>query len=240
MTGSFLHSLKHELAKFRDVIYSRIYISPEAKKSIVSRFHRLYFDSHRFGKTWGDTFWLGAVTKKCPLDMWVYQEIIFEQRPDVIVECGTAMGGSALFMATICDLVGNGKIITIDTKKTPGLPKHKRIKYIVGSSTSDEIVNQVKSMIKKGNKTIVILDSAHNRDHVFKELQLYNKMVTKGSYLIVEDTQLNGHPVMPNYGPGPMEAVNDFLKTSNDFVIDKTKEKFYMTFNPRGYLKKVK
>ncbi|OIO42521.1 cephalosporin hydroxylase [Candidatus Pacearchaeota archaeon CG1_02_39_14] len=215
-------------------------MSPEAEKDIVKKFHRLYFDSHRFGKTWGDTFWLGAVTKKCPLDMWVYQEIIHELRPDVIVECGTALGGSALFMATICDLIGNGKIVTIDTKKTPNLPKHKRIKYLVGSSTSKEVLNQVKDMIKKRDKVMVILDSAHNRDHVFNELQLYNNLVTKGSYLIVEDTQLNGHPVYPKYGPGPMEALNDFLKVNNDFMIDKSKEKFYMTFNPRGYLKKVR
>jgi len=85
---------------------------------------------------------------------------------------------------------------------------------------------------------MVILDSEHCKDHVLKELQIYNSFVNKGSYLIVEDSDINGHPVRPGWGPGPMEALNEFLKENNDFVIDDSREKFLMTQNPRGYLKR--
>lgn len=90
------------------------------------------------------------------------------------------------------------------------------------------------------NKVMVILDSAHNKKHVLDELRAYNSIVTKGSYLIVEDTCMNGNPIYPYSGPGPMEAVKDFLKENNDFLVDKTKEKFFMTFFPYGFLKKVR
>ena len=86
---------------------------------------------------------------------------------------------------------------------------------------------------------MVILDSDHGKDHVLNELRTYSPFVTKGSYLIVEDTNINGHPVLHDFGPGPMEAVEDFLKENQNFTVDKSKEKFYLTFNPKGYLRKI-
>jgi cephalosporin hydroxylase len=87
---------------------------------------------------------------------------------------------------------------------------------------------------------MVVLDSDHSRDHVLNELKAYSPLVTKGNYLIVEDTNLNGHPVHPSIGPGPMEAVTDFLRYNDEYQIDKERERFYITFNPNGYLKKIK
>ena len=86
----------------------------------------------------------------------------------------------------------------------------------------------------------VDLDSDHSRDHVFKEMNLWHPMVTLGSYMIVEDSNVNGYPVRPDFGPGPMEAIDDFLQTNDCFSIDVGMEKFLMTQNPRGYLKKTK
>jgi cephalosporin hydroxylase len=171
--------------------------------------------------------------------LWIYQEIIHELRPDVIVETGTFNGGSALYMASLFDLLGGGRVITVDLDPQPNLPTHPRINYVRGlSSTSPEAVSKVKAMIGDDALVMVILDSDHSRDHVLDELRIYGQLVTPGQYLIVEDTNVNGHPVFPEFGPGPTEALDLYLKETDLFEIDPTREKFYMTFNPRGYLKR--
>ena len=100
-------------------------------------------------------------------------------------------------------------------------------------------VEYLKTKIAKNTTVLVILDSDHSKDHVLKEMQLYSQFVTKYSYLIVEDANINNHPVFSAHGPGPMEAIEEFVKINNDFVIDLTREKFMLTFNPNGYLKKM-
>lgn len=221
-------------------IYHRMYVSPDSAKGIVDQFHRYYYDSQMFGGTWDDMHWLGVRTLKCPMDMWVYQEMLFELRPDVVIECGTSRGGSALYLATICDALDCGRIITIDIEDRPGRPRHDRIEYLLGSSTSEEIVERVRSLVGDEEDALVILDSDHSKGHVLDELRAYNGFVKRGGYLIVEDTDLNGHPVAPDFGPGPMEAVEEFLRENRDFEVDKGREKFYLTSNPSGYLKRVR
>lgn len=210
-----------------------------AKKNekIINDFHNLYYnDCHQ---TWLNTNWFGVSALKCPLDLWIYQEILFETKPDLIIETGTANGGSAFYLASLMDLLGNGEIVSVDIDAAKPLPEHKRITYIEGSSTAPEIVDKVKSMTEGKNKILIILDSDHSKRHVLDELKIYNKFVTKGSYLIVEDSNVNGHPTYPQFGPGPWEAIEDFLKENSEFEIDKSREKFYMTLNPNGYLKKI-
>jgi cephalosporin hydroxylase len=204
-------------------------------KAIVNGFHKFYYDSRVFF----DTYWLGVQTLKCPLDLWVYQEIIHEQKPDAIIECGTYYGGSALFMASVCDGVNNGQILTIDLDEKDTRPLHPRIHYLHGSSTSREIVDQVASLIRDCQAVMAILDSEHHKEHVLNELRIYSNFVTKNSYLIVEDTNVNGHPVLSKFGPGAMEAVDEFLRTDGRYVVDETREKFHLTFNPKGYLKRI-
>ncbi len=114
-----------------------------------------------------------------------------------------------------------------------------RITYLLGSSVSEEIVGRVAAEAEGQAPILVILDSDHRKEHVLAELGRYAPLVTTGSYLIVEDTNLNGHPVEPDFGPGPTEAVEEFLADRSDFTVDRSKEKLYLTFNPGGYLKKV-
>lgn len=198
-------------------------------------FHKLYYYSET--RTWQNTYWLGIPLQKCPLDLWIYQEIIYETKPEIIIETGTAKGGSALFFASICDLIKRGEIITIDISSVK--ISHPRIIKIIGDSISEKIFNQVKKIVR--NRTVmVVLDSDHSKKHVLKELELYSKLVTIGNYLIIEDTNINGYPVLPNFGEGPMEAVKEFLQKEKSFQIDRDKEKFFLTFSPKGFLKKIK
>lgn len=160
-------------------------------------------------------------------------------RPDVIIESGTRFGGSTLFLANLCDLLGKGRVVSIDIDLIEGRPRHARIEYLLGSSVDPAIVGQARASVAEGESVLVILDSDHSREHVLAELRAYADLVTPGSYMIVEDTNINGNPVRSDFGPGPMEALEAFLVERSDFVVDETCEKFFVTFNPRGFLKRV-
>ncbi len=204
---------------------------------ITEKFHEKFY----YSKCWADTKWLGVQLLKCPMDLWIYQEIIQETKPDIIVETGTYNGGSALFFANLFDLMGEGEVISIDVKRYDAVPEHKRITYLMGSSYSPEIVEKVKKLIKNKKRIMVNLDSDHTKDCVLNELKIYGELVTKDCYLLVEDSNLNGHPVYTGYGQeaGPMEAIEEYLKEHKEFEIDKSREKFLLTFNPNGYLRKI-
>ena len=136
-------------------------------------------------------------------------------------------------------MVGNGKVISIDIGDQSKKPRHERITYLQGSSVSEEIINIVQQSLSDKDRVLVVLDSDHSMQHVLKELKIYSSYVTEDSYIIVEDTNVGGHPVKAKHYPGPMEAVRVFIKTNPSFTIYKSKEKFLLTFNPNGYLKKL-
>ncbi len=186
------------------------------------------------------TSWLGVEMEKYPTDLYVYQEIIFETKPDVLIEAGTYKGGSAYYYASLFDLLRRGRVITMDIEDQPDKPKHPRIEYLLLSSVSDEAVRHIRAEIKPEERVMVSLDSNHTAGHVFKELQIYAPMVSKGCYLVVEDTDINGHPVNRNFGPGPMEALNRFLAVNHDFEPDRSRERVLLTVSPRGYLRRVR
>lgn len=217
---------------------------------IIEDFQRVYYND--WDRTWENTRWHGHKILKCPLDLWVYQEIIWEQEPDLIIETGTAHGGSALWFAHMLDLVGHGNVVSIDIcgpKFFPDRPKHPRIRYITDSSTDPEVFEEVADWVYADTpnpvkNVLVVLDSDHRAPHVLAELEMWSDLVSIGGYIIVEDGNVNGHPVIPEHGPGPTEAIAEFLDRQaslgrGDFIIDTSKEKFMMTFNPGGYLRRV-
>jgi cephalosporin hydroxylase len=211
----------------------------QTRHEIVDTFHCLYHDSHLFDGTWSDTRWLGVPVAKTPLDLWVYQEILVELRPALVIETGTLNGGSALFLATVLDVLGAGRVLTIDVETRSGRPAHSRIEYATGSSTDPAVHRDATIAAREaGGAVLVVLDSDHTRDHVLAELRLYAPLVSAGSYVIVEDTNVNGHTVSPEHGPGPAEAVEAFLREDSRFEIDRSREKHYLTFNPGGYLRR--
>ena len=234
--------LRAELRLLRRLIRRRVLVAPKTEEEIVNQFHKLYYYSGDIGMAWHNTYWMGIPTQKCPLDLWIYQEIIWDLKPDLIIECGTLRGGGALYLASLCELVNNGTVVTIDInpERFPTRPQHHRIRYIAGSSTSEVVLEQVGTLVNGHDRVMVILDSLHDKAHVLNELRSYAKFVTKDSYIIVEDTNLNGHPVRPEFGPGPMEAVEQFLTETNDFDVAKERQTHWLTFNPGGFLKKVK
>jgi cephalosporin hydroxylase len=214
-------------------------ISPE-EQAKVDDFHRVYFETRNDAQRTLNVNWLGYRATKCPLDLWTYQEIVVETRPELIVEAGTRLGGTSVFLATIFDLLGvPGRVVTIDTIFDKRFPKHPRIEYLTGSSHDQDIVDRVHAAAA-GKRTMLILDSLHTAEHVGRELELYADIVSPGCYLVVEDMNVNGHPVLPDYGPGPTEAVEAFLETTDEFVVDRDRERFLMTLNPGGYLRRVR
>ena len=183
------------------------------------------------------------------------QELIWNVKPDFIIETGIAHGGSLIFSASMLELIGGyGHVLGIDIDirehnrvEIEKHPMFKRITMIQGSSTDPEIVKKVYAFAKDKKKILVVLDSFHTHDHVLKELELYSPLVSAGSYLVVFDTIIEDMPddYFPDrpWGKGnnPKTAVWEFLKKNDRFVIDKEIEnKLLITVTPDGYLKCVK
>lgn len=245
----FLNMLNHSpvLLAFVFALSCFIFISCQYNKKtnnewIIEHFHKMYYNSG----IWKNTFFLGIPIQQNPCDMWMMQELIVELKPDIIIETGTYKGGSAIFFASILENINPyGKVITVDInpqiKADLNLtPLLERIEIIKGNSISPAVIRAISNLIKTKDIVLVTLDSLHTKHHVLTEMRLYSRFVSVGSYLIVQDTNLNGHPVRSNFGPGPMEAVEEFLEENDNFVIDRSKEKYFLTFYPSGWLKRIK
>jgi len=205
----------------------------QQNQEVVDKFHELWYPRQV-------CWWMGAQMQKCPMDLFMYQEIIYENRPDLVIECGTWQGGSALYMAHLMDILQHGMVVTVDINRWMGFPFHPRIVYLTGSSVDKNMVQQVTDLAAGFRKVMVVLDSDHTKEHVKKELECYSPLVTPQQYLIVEDSNIHGHPVRNDLPAGPYEAVEAWLPDNEDFVIDKQCERFLMTFNPNGYLRRMK
>ena len=194
---------------------------------------------------WKGIHYRGVRTLKLPLDMWNYQEIIFENNLHWVIETGTRHGGSALFFADLLAASGReGGVISIDVTHEgldPAATTHPRIRFVIGDSASEAVVRQVVAMIppQRQGGLLLILDSDHAAPHVLAELQAWVPRLRSGDYLIVEDTIVNGHPVRPDFGPGPMEAITRYLADNpHRLQADGAREsKFGCTFAAHGYFK---
>ena len=198
--------------------------------------------------------WMGRPIIQYPQDMVAMQEIIWEVKPDLIIETGIAHGGSIIYYASLLELIGKGEVLGIDIDirehNRTEIEKHpmsKRIHMLQGSAISEEIIEQIKPFTV-GKKTIMVcLDSNHTHDHVLKELELYSPFVTVGSYLVAFDTIVEDLPAdmyedRPwSVGDNPKTAVHEFLKGNDDFVINKAIDnKLLVSVAPDGYLKRIK
>lgn len=212
--------------------------SPEA---IGDDYHRWYYDTH----VWTTTTWLGVRVHKSVSDMWNYQEILAEVRPTVVVEFGSAFGGSALFFSTVlAALEIDHRILTVDVDHSrfdDRVQAHPRIEAMTMSSTDAAVGHRIAELrAERPGPVFAIADSDHTAEHVHGELLLLHRFLVSGDYLIVEDGNINGHPVLPGWGPGPYEAVEAFLSSHpDDYESDTAREnKFGFTFAPKGFLRR--
>lgn len=212
---------------------------------IIARFHGLYGGGRAQAlrdagnpdamPPSNETSWLGHNVVKCPMDLWVYQEIIVETKPDVLLECGTSGGGSAFYFASLFDILGHGRVVTVDKDAYWHLWKsHPRITYLVGDSTSDEVMAEMRRAAA-GKRTMVSLDSLHTYAHVKRELDLYGPLVTPSCYLICEDTGLGTHPE----NDWCWRSVSDFLQENPDFTADHAREKHLLSLNHGGWMRRI-
>jgi cephalosporin hydroxylase len=214
---------------------ARFRLDRRLDRAAISRAHDVLYESD----AWTQATWLGAQALKNPLDLWVYQEIMFETKPELVVETGTYRGGSAHYLASLCDLMGRGEVVSIDVEpRRDDYPKHPRITYLAGCSSTDPAVVAEMRERADGRPVLVILDSDHSQAHVEAELAAYAPLVPVGCYVIVEDSNIGR--IRKDLMPGPREAVETFLARTDEFMIDRDREKFLITFNPSGYLRRVK
>lgn len=201
--------------------------------------------------------WLGRPIIQLPTDIVAMQEIIWKVKPNIIVETGIAHGGSAIFYASMLELLKNNGIVVsvdIDIRKhnrsaIEQHPMYNHIRLIEGSSIDEEVIAEVKSYIQPTDCVLVALDSCHSHSHVLRELELYSPLVTKGSYLVCSDTIVEWDDASPQgerpWGKGnnPMTAVWEWLKTEQGkrFIIDSSiDDKLLISTNPNGYLRCVR
>jgi len=186
------------------------------------------------------TTYFGVRALKNPLDFWIYQEIISETKPDVIVEIGNAFGGGTLALAHLCDLLGKGKVIGVDLTQSSiseQVRRHPRITFIEGDAC--RCFERVAKLISDDARVLVIEDSSHTYENTLNVLRTYSSLTKEGDYFIVEDG-ICWHGLSTGPLPGPYEAIEAFVKENADFEIDRQRESFPITWNPKGFLRRRK
>ncbi len=210
-------------------------------QSVADAFHKWYAEKLALSTTY-----LGVPTMKCVFDLWNYQDIIFKLRPSLIIEFGTALGGSALWFAHLMSVVRpDGLVFTVDIldETYPIVREHPMIWRHIGDSLSSMVKAQLESLRATHPGSIfAILDSDHRKPHVLSEMEVLRDVLTIGDYLVVEDGNVNGHPIYANWGEGPFEAIADYeAKYPGDYEHDYgTERRFGFTFAVNGYLKRIK
>ena len=209
----------------------------------ADEYHRWYYDS----RVWEQTTYRGVPILKWVGDLWNYQEIIFRLRPQLVVEFGSWNGGSALYFADLLDRMWpKSKVLSVDIDLThlhPDVTVHPLIEWMQ-ASTDDRIVaeriRELRSIFQ--GPVFFIIDSDHRKDHVLAELENIRGVMQPGDYVVVEDGNINGHPVLPGWGEGPSEALHEyFQRYPSDYERDSGQEtKFGFTFAPGGYLVRMR
>lgn len=184
--------------------------------------------------------YFGVPAVKNPNDFWVYQEIIHAQRPDFIIEIGNYYGGSTLALAHLCDLLGHGHVIGLDISHEhvpPVVREHPRVTLLEGDACA--LFPQVQTLLGSAHNVLIIEDSSHTYENTLNILRQYHPLIPRGGYFIVEDGICH-HGLDEGPQPGPYEAIDVFVAENANFVIDRGQEDFLITWNPKGFLQRIR
>jgi cephalosporin hydroxylase len=192
---------------------------------------------------WQEMRWLGVPIQKLPFDLWNYQEILTDLRPTLVIEFGTCFGGSALYFSHLLRSLGQPyRVLSVDVDHSQIFARAREdphIEFMQSSSSDPKVAEAVAEQRNKlPGPAFAILDSDHTKKHVLAEMELLRPLLRKGDYLVVEDGCINGHPLLPGWGEGPFEAIEEYVRLHpKDYLFDRTKEnRFGFSFAPNGYL----
>lgn len=179
----------------------------------------------------------GVLTWKNIFDLWILQEIIHETQPDLVIEIGCKFGGTTRWLSDAMSTVAAGRVLSIDLQR-PTIAFPENVDFIKGDSIANETLAAVREFVK-GKRAMVIADGNHAADHVLQEMRLYGPLIAPGCYFIAEDSIVDVIP-WEKFTPGPLVAVQRFLAETNDFEVDRSREKFILTYAPSGFLRCVR
>jgi cephalosporin hydroxylase len=215
-------------------------VAVENREEVFDAYHRWYYEK----PVWITTKFLGVPCLKSVCDLWNYQEILAELKPRIVVEFGTNEGGSTLYFAEIMKLIDPlSTVLSVDIDHShvaDVIRLHPHIELLTADTTSECVAERVRALryAFPERPAFFILDSDHSKAHVVRELQQLRAITRPGDYVIVEDGNINGHPVLPGWGEGPWEALDQYIaEHPDDYEPDLSREtKFGWTFAPRGFL----
>ncbi len=228
-----LQSFKHfreAHAKGREGALTPAPVPEDLRASFIDAFWR--------SGEWHRTPWLGKWTHRPPTDLFIYQELVHRLRPDWIVETRTGAGGRTLFLASVCDLVGNGRVLSLDGYPLASPPEHPRVTFLRADPGAPATGKRIREIVGEGARVLAILGGGSG-PQVAAAFRNVAPLVPVGSYVVVEDTILQGNPVWPEFQPGPAAPLAEIIE-GGEFAPDPTLERFALTFNIGGFLKRVR
>ena len=238
-----MRTLRRLLRPLRPIVIRlRTYFDQLFFVRLVRRRRDKQFFTRLIRKTdnFGNQTWLGQPIWQNLFDLWTIQETLCELRPALLIECGTNRGGSSFFFASLFDFIGHGRVITIDIEKMHNL-SHPRVTYLLGSSVGPDVLDQVAGAVAEtSGPVMVLLDSDHSETHVRSEMDAYHRFVTAGSFLMVQDGVVDILPIFAAGRPGPLRAIESFLKSHPEFEVDSERcTRFLITHSPKGWLRRT-
>jgi cephalosporin hydroxylase len=217
-----------------EAMAQRVLETRERHGELLQQYHEAWYNAEH---TWHYTHFLGVGLMKCPNDLWVYQDLLTNNRPKTVIETGTYLGGSALYFAYLMDMlqIEGGRVFTIDFEDRRRCD-HPRITFLGGDSTDPFIAEAIAEQIEY--PLLVSLDADHSAAHVYKELTLYAPLVKPGDWLVVEDTNIAWGG--PDGDRGARGGLEDYVREhEGEFRQDILSERYLLSMNPGGWLQRV-